>query len=141
MGKLYAESLALAIGIRYVRLAEAAHQRERYSRVCPLPPVALRRVIERMKHSFETDLTLDSLAAESGYSRAHFLRMFRAATDQTPHQYLVSLRLENAIQMMRKRSTPLIDIAVACGFSSHAQLRSVFRSKLKMLPSQYRREL
>ena len=140
-GKLYADSLALAIGMRYARLAEAGHHREHSSRTSALPPVALRRVIERIKQGFETDLTLDSLAAESGYSRAHFLRMFRAATHQTPHQYLLSLRLENAIQMMRKRSTPLIDIAVACGFSSHAHFTNVFRSKLGMLPSQYRREL
>jgi AraC family transcriptional regulator len=140
-GKLYADSLALAIGMRYARLAEAGHHRERYSHTSALPPIALRRVIERMKHSFETDLTLDSLAAESGYSRAHFLRMFRAATHQTPHQYLLNLRLENAIQKMRERSTPLIDIAVACGFSSHAHFTNVFRSKLGMLPSQYRREL
>jgi AraC family transcriptional regulator len=94
-----------------------------------------------MKHSFETDLSLDSLAAESGYSRAHFLRMFRAAIRQTPHQYLVSLRLERAIQMMKERSRPLIDIAIACGFSSHAHFTNVFRSKFGMLPSQYRREL
>jgi AraC family transcriptional regulator len=140
-GKLYADSLALAIGVRYARLAEAGHHRERYSHASALTPVALRRVIERIKQSFETDLTLDSLAAESGYSRAHFLRMFRAATHQTPHQYLLSLRLENAIQMMRERSTPLIDIAVACGFSSHAHFTNVFRSKFGMLPSQYRREL
>jgi AraC family transcriptional regulator len=140
-GKLYADSLALAIGMRYARLAEAGHYRERYSHTSALPPVALRRVIEQMKQSFETDLSLDSLAAESGYSQAHFLRMFRAATHQTPHQYLLSLRLENAIQMMRKRSTPLIDIAVACGFSSHAHFTNVFRSKFGMSPSQYRREL
>ena len=83
MGKLYADSLALAIGMRYVRLADAAHHHERYSRVSALPPVALRRIIERMKHSFETDLTLDSLAAESGYSRAHFLRC--SARQRTKH--------------------------------------------------------
>ena len=140
-GKLYADSLALAIGMRYARLAEAGHHREHSSHTSALPPVALRRVIERIKQAFETDLTLDSLAAESGYSRAHFLRMFRAATHQTPHQYLLSLRLENAIQMMRKRSTPLIDVAVACGFSSHAHFTNVFRSKFGMLPSRYRREL
>jgi AraC family transcriptional regulator len=140
-GKLYADSLALAIGMRYARLAEAGHHRERYSHASALPPVALRRVIEQMRQSFETDLTLDSLAAESGYSRAHFLRMFRAATHQTPHQYLLNVRLEKAIQMMRERSTPLIDIAVACGFSSHAHFTNVFRSKFGTLPSQYRREL
>jgi AraC family transcriptional regulator len=140
-GNLYADSLALAIGMRYVRLAEAAHHRERYSRVSALPRLALRRVIERMKRGFEADLSLDSLAAESGYSRAHFLRMFHAATDQTPHQYLLSLRLENAIQLMKKRATWLIDVAVASGFSSHAHFTNAFRSRFGMLPSEYRREL
>jgi AraC family transcriptional regulator len=94
-----------------------------------------------MKCNFRTDLTLTSLAGESGYSRAHFLRMFRAAMAQTPHQYLVSLRLEKAVRMMKERSTPLIDIAVACGFSSHTYFTRVFRSKFGILPSQYRRSL
>jgi AraC family transcriptional regulator len=139
-GKLYADSLAFALGMRFVRLAEGAHRHEMYSRVSALPLPALRRVIERMKCNIGTDLTLASLAAESGYSRAHFLRMFRAATAQTPHQYLISLRLENAVRMMKERSTPLIDIAVACGFSSHTHFTKVFRSKFGVLPSQYRRD-
>jgi hypothetical protein len=49
---------AVAIGMRYVRLAEEAHHHERYSHASALPPVALRRVIERMKYDLATDLTL-----------------------------------------------------------------------------------
>jgi len=39
----------------------------------------LQRVLDRMKADLATDLDLRTLAAESGYSRSHFLRTFRAA--------------------------------------------------------------
>jgi AraC-like DNA-binding protein len=51
-----------------------------------LPSHILRRVLERMNSEFSEDLSLADLAAESGYSRAHFLQMFRASTGQAPHQ-------------------------------------------------------
>jgi AraC-like DNA-binding protein len=35
------------------------------------------RVLDRMKADFATDLDLSAFAAESGYSRSHFLRTFR----------------------------------------------------------------
>jgi len=68
-----------------------------------LPGHILRRVLERMNSEFCKDLSLATLAAESGYCRAHFLRIFRAATTQTPHQYLLSLRLQNAVRLMKER--------------------------------------
>jgi transcriptional regulator GlxA family with amidase domain len=45
---------------------------------------------------------LKTLAGESGYSRNHFLRMFRAATGYSPHQYLLHLRVKRAQEMMMK---------------------------------------
>jgi AraC family transcriptional regulator len=137
-GRLYADSLVNALASRFVQLGRAITPEEK-SIKSGLPGHLLRRVLERMNSEFSADLGLATLAAESGYSRAHFLRMFRAATAHTPHQYLLNLRLQNAVQMMKKRSTPLIDIAVACGFSSHTHFTKAFRSKYGVLPSQYRR--
>jgi AraC family transcriptional regulator len=139
-GRLYADSLVHALATRFVQLGRAIKPPERSSRF-GLPGHLLRRVLERMNSEFSSDLSLATLAAESGYSRAHFLRMFRDATGQTPHRYLLSLRLENAVRMMKERSTPLIDIAVACGFSSHTQFTKAFRSKFGVLPSLHRRDL
>lgn len=45
-----------------------------------------------IESSLDADLSLASLAKESGYSRAHLLRMFHAATGLTPHRYVVTLR-------------------------------------------------
>jgi AraC family transcriptional regulator len=138
-GRLYADSLVYALAARLLQLGRTEPQEN--PRQSALPRHLLRRVLERMNSEFSAVLDLSTLASESGYSRAHFLRMFRTSTAQTPHQYLVNLRLENAARMMREQSVPLVDIAVACGFSSHTYFTKVFRSKFGTLPSQYRRGL
>jgi AraC-like DNA-binding protein len=81
-----------------------------------LQRLLLQRVLDRMKADLATDLDLDTLAAESGYSRSHFLRTFRAAMGCSPHQCLTRLRVEQAKTILREYATSLIDIALACGF-------------------------
>src|SRR5262249_43515035 len=55
-----------------------------------MAPEGVREVVAEVHTSYPmraTDLSLAILAAVSRYSRAHFLRMFRASTAQTPHQW------------------------------------------------------
>ena len=139
MGRLYADHLAHALAMRLFFL-EAAEKQKASSGVSALPRHLLQRVQERM-HDLCTDLDLQTLAAESGYSRCHFLRMFRAATGYAPHRYLLQLRLERAQELMRRRATSLIDIAADCGFSSHAHMSRVFRQLLGVTPTEYRRNM
>ena len=99
LGRLYVDSLAHALATRYLLDGAAAHPE---SRVSALPPRVLNRVREEMEANLDADLRLRSLAEESGYSRAHFLRMFRAATGLTPHQYVLDLRLTRSILSQAK---------------------------------------
>ena len=99
----------------------------------------LQRVLDRMKADLATDLDLGTLAAESGYSRSHFLRTFRAAMGCSPHQCLTRLRVEQAKTILRENSISLIDIALDCGFSSHAHFSNTFRQIVGVTPSEYRR--
>jgi transcriptional regulator GlxA family with amidase domain len=99
----------------------------------------LQRVLDRMKADLATVLDLSTLAAESGYSRSHFLRTFRAAMGCSPHQYLTMLRVEQAKTILRETSISLIDIALDCGFSSHAHFSNTFRQIVGVTPSEYRR--
>jgi AraC family transcriptional regulator len=85
------------------------------------------------------DLDLHTLARESGYSKSQFLRMFRASMGCSLHQWLIQLRIERAKQMLRRGSIPLIEIAAACGFSSHAHLSKGFRKAVGVAPNQNRR--
>jgi AraC family transcriptional regulator len=137
-GKLYLDSLSTALATQLIYAGRSA-QRPQISRVSSLPRRAFLRVVERMRVGSGTNLTIGTLAAESGYSRAHFLRMFRATTGQTPHRYLMELRLNKAHDMIADGSTPLSDVADACGFSSQAHLSTAFRAKFGLAPGQYRR--
>ncbi|HEY4046241.1 MAG TPA: helix-turn-helix domain-containing protein, partial [Acidobacteriaceae bacterium] len=139
-GTLYAESLIAALATRLLYAARVEKQPVKRT-VSPLPRRQLRRVLERMQADLSANLNLATLAAESGYSRGHFLRTFRAATGQTPHDYLMELRLSKAQALISNRSMPLIDIAAACGFCSHAHLTTTFRLKFGLSPSKYRRGL
>lgn len=108
--------------------------------IAALPHRILNRVREKIEANLDTVLSLDCLARESGYSRAHFLRMFRAATGLTPHQYVLGLRLSRAQDSLKKKDARIIDIAVSCGFSSQSHMTSVFRQRLEMTPGEFRRQ-
>ena len=137
-GKLYAEHLTHALALR-ILWPGAETQRVSLPHCTTMPNRALRRVLERMEEEIDANLDLHTLAAESGYSRAHFLRMFRASMGCSPHQWLTRSRIERAQTMLRQRAVPLIDIAAACGFSSHAHLCKAFRQIVGVTPSFYRR--
>ena len=138
--RLYAEHLTQALAVRMLFLGNRPKPPSNNTGTYGLPRHVLRRVIERM-HYFDSDLSLQALANESGYSRVHFVRMFRAATGYSPHSYLLTLKLERVQELLKNPSMSLIDIALDCGFSSHSHMSRLFRKMLGVTPSAYRRSL
>jgi AraC family transcriptional regulator len=136
--RLYTEHLAQALVVRTLFLGRQAKPQTNNRRTSALPGHILRRIIERMQ-SFDSDLSLQALANESGYSRVHFVRMFRAATGSSPHNYLLNLKLERARELLRNPSMSLIDIALDCGFSSHSHMSRLFHKIVGVTPTAYRR--
>jgi AraC family transcriptional regulator len=139
LGRLYVDSLAHALATRYILLDRSARERPG-SRVTGLMPRLLSRVREKIEANLDADLSLESLAEESGYSRAHFLRMFRTATGLTPHQYVLDLRLRRAQERLRQPGSSIIDVVVSCGFASQSHMTSLFRQHLGTTPAQFRRD-
>ena len=137
---LYSETLAHALAMRFL-LHGTSPEHTLNSSVEPLPSRILRRIRDRIEAELDTDLSLASLSKESGYSRAHFLRMFRAATGLTPHQYVLERRLSTAQQLLRQSRMLLADIALKCGFSSQTHMNDVFRKRIGITPLQYRRNI
>ena len=137
-GRIYVESLAHALATRYLMLSGPPSLKSE-SHTSPLPTRILNRVRERIEARLCEDVSLEGLAQESGYSRAHFLRMFYVATGLTPHQYILDVRLDHARQWLGRKNTSLIDIAALCGFSSQSHMTSVFQKRLGLTPAQFRR--
>ncbi|HEX5366678.1 MAG TPA: helix-turn-helix transcriptional regulator, partial [Acidimicrobiales bacterium] len=63
-------------------------------------------------------LTVADLARAAGLSRAHFSREFVRAFGETPHQYLLTRRLERAAALLRNTDRPVTEICFAVGLRS-----------------------
>jgi AraC family transcriptional regulator len=108
--------------------------------ISPLPQAILERVKRYIEEHLQDNLSLEELARETRYSRGHLLRMFRAATGKTPHQYLTERRIERAKGMLQEaEEISLTNIAAWCGFSSQSHMTRVFREQVGVTPSVFRR--
>src|SRR5258708_15817701 len=61
----------------------------------------LRRIKEFVDANMEDEFTLHEMAQSVELSTAHFSRMFRKSTGESPHQFLLRQRVERAKKMLR----------------------------------------
>jgi AraC family transcriptional regulator of adaptative response/methylated-DNA-[protein]-cysteine methyltransferase len=86
----------------------------------------------------ETLPSLDTLAARSGYSRFHFLRMFRDHTGVTPRSYAEGVRARR-LQTVLATGTRVADAVAEAGFGSESRVYEKTGSILGMTPGAARR--
>ncbi|MFE0452791.1 helix-turn-helix domain-containing protein [Streptomyces sp. NPDC058914] len=85
-------------------------------------------------------LPIADLAAAASLSVSQFTRQFRASTGQSPHQYVLGLRLDHACRLLRTGTAPIGQVAVECGFSHQEHLTRVMRARLGTTPAVLRRQ-
>ena len=83
-------------------------------------------------------LDVATLAARAGVSPAHFARRFRATFGETPHQYLLSRRLERAQFLLRETDRSVGEICVDVGLASVGSFTTSFKRVVGMTPTAYR---
>src|SRR5947209_5050407 len=88
---------------------------------------------------FHEAINLDSIADEAYFSKFHFIRIFKKIYRQTPHQYLVQVRIEKAKQLLQS-SIPVASACYACGFESIGSFTSLFKKVTGFSPAEYRRQ-
>jgi len=106
-----------------------------------LPGWRLRRVVDFMSDNLASDIDIDELVSRCGLSRAQFFRAFRQSTGQTPHRYLVGLRLDRARELLETSKRSVADVAQAVGMGSNAGFARLFRERFGEQPARYRRAL
>jgi AraC-like DNA-binding protein len=99
----------------------------------------VRKSIRLMSESPGAELELDTIARESGLSRPHFYRLFRTQTGVTPHLYLNTLMMEQALDALVATEAPIADIGFDLGFSSQSGFTRFFAANVGMAPTEYRR--
>ena len=73
-------------------------------------------------------------------SKEHIIRLFKSETGKTPAEYVIDLKIKTAMEMLKSDKTSITEIAVGLGFSSPSHLSKSFKERLKMTPSEYKKE-
>jgi AraC-like DNA-binding protein len=102
--------------------------------------ITIERAKEYLTDHFTDDISLMQLAEYCYVSPFHFSRLFKTFTSESPHQFLLTLRLKNAELLLRNTSQPVADIAFSSGFNSVEHFTAAFKLKYKCPPGGYRQE-
>ncbi|WP_442954433.1 GlxA family transcriptional regulator [Pararhodobacter sp.] len=106
-------SIPTRIGVRHPRLAQ---------------------VIARMEASIEEPLSPAELAEEVGMSTRQLERLFRRYLNRSPKRYYMELRLAKARNLLMQTDLSVINVALACGFSSPSHFSKCYRAQYGTTP-------
>lgn len=138
---LYAEALSRAAAVHLVRKyapnvqkSPGAIDASRFS-----AGRKLQAVIRLIQSELDSDLGLRRLAATAELSESAFSRAFHEALGQTPHQYVLSQRIEKAKSLLLATELSIAEIALRTGFANQSHLTTAFGRSTGQSPGAFRR--
>jgi DNA-binding response OmpR family regulator len=130
------------------RIDQRNRIRERFSREITIGPkqISITSMDEKFlgkvlaiieEHMDDEQFSIDELSREAGYSNVHFYRKIKALTGEKPNQFLRTIRLKRAAELLRKKSDNITQIAYSVGFSSLSYFSKTFKEQFGVTPGQF----
>jgi DNA-binding response OmpR family regulator len=89
------------------------------------------------KHIAEPDYETEVFGKEIGLSRGHLNRKLQALTGQSTREFIRTLRLKRAAQLLKNHTGNVSEIAYQVGFNNLSHFARVFREMFDLSPSEY----
>ncbi|MCK5149125.1 response regulator [bacterium] len=106
--------------------------------VTPADEKFLRRAVEIIEdHIKDPDLSIEWFSREMNFSRSQLHRKFQALTGQSASEFIRSVRLKRAVQLLDRKAGTVSEIAFETGFSSPAYFGACFKEQFGYPPSAY----
>ncbi len=99
----------------------------------------INRAIAYLREEYNSTFSLGDVARIANLSPYHFIRTFKAMTGKTPYDYLLDIKIEKSKELLKLKIYNITDICFRCGFNNLEHFSSVFKRKVGVLPSQYRK--
>ena len=90
-----------------------------------------------INENFKEDMSLERMAADLGYSSNYISKSFRATFNIGIKQYVTTVRLKNAVMLLRERRKSITDCALESGFPSVRNFYRAFSSEFGTSPKEY----
>lgn len=99
-----------------------------------------KQVLDYIAVKYGNNILLEDMSVQANLSTSHFSRLFKQTIGQSPYQFLMTYRIEQAKKNLDNPNTLMVDIAMNCGFSDQAHFSRVFKKLEGMTPKQYRNQ-
>ena len=97
------------------------------------------KALELIYYNYKEALSVEQVAALTGYSKSNFCKIFKKVVGESFHQALNRQRVNNAAGLLRATDMAVSDIAAEVGFSESKAFCRVFKAIYGVTPGQYRR--
>ncbi len=91
-------------------------------------------------HLADPTLNVEMLAANVGMSRVHMHRKLKELTNQSARDFIRSIRLKQAANLLREKNLSVSEVAYATGFSNLSHFSNTFRDFYGISPSEYKEQ-
>lgn len=98
----------------------------------------LTEAVKLMEANFEEPLPTEEIARLAGVSRRQLERLFKQHLNSLPSRYYLEMRLNRARQLLRETSQSILQVGLACGFSSGPHFSSAYRAHFGITPREER---
>ncbi|PKM76416.1 MAG: hypothetical protein CVU90_12120 [Firmicutes bacterium HGW-Firmicutes-15] len=129
----------LGIQIVALLLREFKTNLSKYSAYLPDSDAYIALAIEYIQVFYSANITIEDICREISVSPFHFIRTFKQKIGLSPHQYLLSVRIEKAQELLRKRQHSMAEVANQCGFVNLSHFSSKFKDITGYSPSSYKK--
>lgn len=103
--------------------------------------ISIHNSIAYIEQHLSEQLTLDELSRLAGFSKYHFLRMFKSEMGMGIRDYIQIRRMYKAAQLLLSSDLSVMDIAVILNFDSQESFTRAFKREYSLPPGQYRRTM
>lgn len=101
----------------------------------------LSRVFSYIEENFTERIYMDSLCSMTGLSSYYFCRIFKKVTGKTTNEYINSLRINKAENLLKSSNMNITEIAMETGFNDINYFSRIFKKYKKIAPSQVRKAI
>jgi transcriptional regulator GlxA family with amidase domain len=93
-----------------------------------------------IEQNYSTDISIDQVSALTNTGKRNFIRRFKAATNNTPIEYLQRVRIEAAKKALEEKNLPLNEVMNITGYEDVKTFRIVFKKMTGLSPRDYRKK-
>lgn len=136
VGRLYGESLGLALASHLLGSCASASDAPRWERISKR---RLKRVIDFIHEHVSTELSLAKLAELAEMSPSYFKTVFKESMGVPVHQYVIRMRVEYATTLIARNALELSQVALQAGFANQSHMTRCMKRLTGLTPASLRK--